>query len=103
MRRDRKLGWLAWGSLLLLVVIVGLSQPIQRIAQQAPSASIPADGFAIYESCGTSRGCFGRLETIAAAGFKEVIDYSLWDGNPSMQDLLTYADHANSVGLKVIW
>jgi hypothetical protein len=40
---------------------------------------------------------------MAAAGFKEVLDYSLWDGNPSMQTFLSYADHANSVGLKIIW
>jgi hypothetical protein len=43
------------------------------------------------------------MDTIAAAGFKEVVDYSLWAGDPSMQDFLSYADHANSVGLKIIW
>jgi hypothetical protein len=105
MRQDRNHLRLALGvgSFIILAVIVMLSQQVQRLPQQNPSASVPTDGFAIYESCGTSRACFGRIDTIAAAGFKEVIDYALWAGNPSMQDLLSYADHATRVGIKIIW
>jgi hypothetical protein len=105
MRRDRNhvRFALALANLILLVVMVACSQPVQRLPQQTTAAPVPTDGFAIYESCGTSRGCFGRIDTIAGGGFKEVLDYSLWDGNPSMQTFLTYADHANSVGMKVIW
>ncbi len=91
------------GSLILLVVIVIFSQSAQGLPHQGTAAAIPSDGFGIYESCGTRRGCFARLDTIASAGFKEVLDYSLWDGKPSMRDFLTYADHANRLGMKVIW
>ena len=63
----------------------------------------PTDGYGIYESCSPTKdatACLNHLNTMAAAGFKLVINYSQLDGDASFQQ--AYLDRAQSVGMKVI-
>lgn len=64
--------------------------------------AMPIDGFAIYESVFVSQGSsvwLPRLQQIATAGFKVVINYSLLQGHAT--DMVAYINGAASVGLKV--
>ncbi|MBV9228410.1 MAG: hypothetical protein JOZ18_03780 [Chloroflexi bacterium] len=67
----------------------------------APGASF--DGYGIYESCSPkdeAASCFSHLDTMAAAGFKLVLNYVELYGDANFQK--AYLDHAQSVGMKVI-
>jgi hypothetical protein len=56
----------------------------------------------VYESCGPgTASCLTRLDDIATAGFKVVLNYQQEGGDGAQQ--LAYLDHAHSLGLKVIW
>jgi hypothetical protein len=111
-RRARCVAWLAPPQ-----AICGAAQPSppdgrgsgvpREIAPSAAvdgvptSPAIPPQG--LYEGCapGGSDGCAARLETIRAAGFRYVLNYSSWYG--SREDVLRYADAAAALGLQLIW
>jgi hypothetical protein len=66
------------------------------------NAALPAQG--LYEQCApnsTSLDCGARLRTIADAGFKYVLNYTVWFGNA--QQVRRYADQAQAAGIKLIW
>jgi hypothetical protein len=67
-----------------------------------PASNGPSDGYGIYESCSPEEAdtCLSHLNTMAAAGFKLVINYDEMYGDASFQK--AYLDRAQSVGMKVI-
>lgn len=66
-----------------------------------PAINTPTDGHGIYEDCAPGdAAAFSRLDTIAAGGFKTVLNYDLLNGH--IADITAYINHANSKGLKVI-
>ncbi len=73
-----------------------------RTPQSTESSTTPFDGYGLYESCNPKdeATCLSHLNTMAAAGFKLVIDYDEMYGNASF--LKAYLDRAQSVGMKVI-
>ncbi|HTK10444.1 MAG TPA: hypothetical protein VL485_24950 [Ktedonobacteraceae bacterium] len=104
------------GSLLFLVIILVLGRVILAPQLKAlitpPNQGVgplpvqpatgPSDGYGLYESCSPNEPsvCLSHLNTMAAAGFKLVIDYDQLSGDAAFQK--TYLDHAQSVGMKVI-
>lgn len=68
---------------------------------QASAARLPTQG--LYEGCPpqTAEACAARLESIRAAGFSLVLNYSSWYGEPA--EILRYADAAEARGLRLIW
>jgi hypothetical protein len=63
----------------------------------------PTDGYGIYESCSPNdvNTCLNHLNTMAAAGFKQVINYSQLSGDAKFQD--AYFGRAQSLGMKIIF
>jgi hypothetical protein len=62
----------------------------------------PATPQGLYESCAPSDpACLSRLDTMAGAGFTLVLNYQQEGGDAAQQ--IAYLDHAQSVGIKVIW
>jgi hypothetical protein len=65
-------------------------------------AALPPQG--VYEQCAPNsktEDCGARLQTIADAGFKYVLNYTAWYG--SAEQVRHYADEAQAAGLKLIW
>jgi hypothetical protein len=65
-------------------------------------AALPPQG--VYEQCAPNsktEDCGARLQMIADAGFKYVLNYTAWYG--SAEQVRHYADEAQAAGLKVIW
>jgi hypothetical protein len=67
----------------------------------------PTDGFGIYEYFNIANPtALTRLQTIAAGGFKLVLNYSLLgeegNGTPHISDVIAYINYAASLGMKVI-
>jgi hypothetical protein len=63
-------------------------------------AALPPQG--VYEQCApATQDCGPRLQAIADAGFRYVLNYTAWYG--SAQQVRDYADEAEAVGLKLIW
>src|SRR6266568_4487218 len=101
MRRLQKLSLFFLGLLVLtLSLAFFLSQQKQH---QATGPTLHFDGQGIYEACSPSQGqvCWDRLKTIAQGGFRIVLNYNSLAG--SDQDINAYADHAQAVGIKLIW
>ena len=73
------------------------------VAPTTASIAFPTDGQGLYESCPlrSVASCLSHLDQMAAVGFKLVMNYAGLRGHAS--DLLTYANHARSVGMRVIW
>jgi len=71
-------------------------------SQSAKPSSKTFDGYGLFESCSPKDEamCLAHLNTMAAAGFKLVINYDQLDGDASFQK--AYLDRAQSVGMKVI-
>src|SRR5260370_3153467 len=103
------------GSLLLIIIVLASAlivhiaqirtstpRPAEPLNTPSASSSTPFDGYGIYESCSPSNSadCLYHLNTMAAAGFKLVINYGELYGNASFQQ--AYLDRAQSVGMKVI-
>lgn len=87
-------------TLIVIPVAVALSRPGQPAAA---ATSGPTDGYGIYESCvpyGKTNECLTRLDTIAAGGFKVVVNYNQMWGN--FEGQLAYLDRAQADGIKVI-
>jgi hypothetical protein len=62
--------------------------------------SLPPQG--LYDSCVPSDAdCQAHLDKMADAGFKLIINYGIFDYD--IAGIMGYADHAASVGMKVIW
>jgi hypothetical protein len=93
----------------VLLLAVFFSQPLpqteQHVVGGVPShlPQLPADGQGIYDGCLPSQGqvCWDRLTKFSQGGFRLVINYGIFSG--SDQDIIAYADHAQTVGIKVIW
>ena len=65
-------------------------------------AALPDQG--LYEQCApswTHLDCNQRLQTMGAAGFRYVLNYTAWRGTAAQ--VRRYADQAAAAGLKVIW
>ncbi|GHO96028.1 hypothetical protein KSF_060760 [Reticulibacter mediterranei] len=118
----RKGAFILVGSLFLVVVVLAVIvlAPLLRtyVAQirsgrlpfvpvnlPVTNATGPTDGYGIYESCSpktsASSDCLAHLDSMAAAGFKLVINYGEIYGDASFQK--AYLDRAQSVGMKVIF
>jgi hypothetical protein len=78
------------------------TMPPKTSTQLAGSSNAPTDGYGIYESCSPkdANTCLSHLNTMAAAGFKLVINYDQLDGDANFQK--AYLDRAQSLGMKVI-
>jgi hypothetical protein len=71
-------------------------------AAPAAAATLPPQG--LYEACGPAESgdqCLYRLDKMRAGGFTLVLNYRLWWATAS--DLQRYADHAQQLGIKIIW
>jgi hypothetical protein len=63
-------------------------------------AALPPQG--VYEECApATQDCGARLQTIADAGFKYVLNYTAWFG--SAEQVQRYADEAQAAGIQLIW
>jgi hypothetical protein len=63
-------------------------------------AALPPQG--VYEQCApATQDCGARLQTIADAGFKYVLNYTAWFG--SAEQVRQYADEAQAAGIQLIW
>jgi len=88
--------------LLVLAMASGTAAPAATISEAEARPVLPPQG--LYEGCSPGAGgdaCVQRLETIAAAGFRYVLNYSAWYGSPAA--VLRYADTAAALGLQLIW
>src|SRR5260370_4096701 len=95
-------------SLLLMILVLPLtifiSQKQQDYRQHAAGTmNFPTDGEGLYEECRPSEGqsCYDHLSQMANAGFKLVLNYDGLYGNAA--SIMAYADHAQTLGMKVIW
>lgn len=68
---------------------------------QAPTLRPALQG--LYEACSPNKGgiCLERLDQMANAGFKLVINYDQFNGTDYQQ--LAYAHQAQMLGMKIIW
>ncbi len=72
------------------------------LAETARAASRPVQG--VYEYCAPSAsrdGCVGRLEQIAAGGFRVVLNYAAFDADPGR--VRHYIAAAARLRVKLIW
>lgn len=112
MKRKRTL---ALGLLLVAIIVLAVIvlDPALRayiahmrvrvgISPFTTSSTAPKDGYGIYESCNPTQAatCFAHLNTMAAAGFKLVINYDEMYGDANFQK--AYLDHAQLAGMKVM-
>lgn len=87
-----------------LVMSLGLLTRPHIAGQYDTSISLPSDGIGIYESCALDsmlQSCTQRLQTIAQAGFKVVINYDQLAA--TSPEITVYLDKANEVGIKIIF
>lgn len=95
------------GILFALLLLVGLaaalylSQHRQVLLQHAAANYAPPDGMGVFDSCGPT--CLSHLDTLSQAGFREVLDYSMWGSSTTIAQVQAYAAHAQQDGVKVIW
>lgn len=102
---------LTHGLVVFLLILSGVILPHQHNTEHTHTLSVtaaaarPADGYGIYESCDPHRvtNCDGRLNNIAAAGFSEVMNYSAFEYDTTINDVIAYASYAHQVGMKIIW
>lgn len=96
------------GIFLLMLLLVGIAGAVllvqhqQNLSQHASNNPTTYE-MGIYTSCGAKDACLNQLDTLAQGGFTDVLDYGIWNGNPSMKDFTLYATHAQNLGLKIIW
>lgn len=56
----------------------------------------------LYENCSPSEPeSLTRLEEMRGAGFTRVLNYWAWQGTDA--EIVTYAEHADELGIKLIW
>lgn len=70
----------------------------------AHAGPLPPQG--VYEAIALTSNYKSRLDQISAAGFKVVLNYSTiapYQPSITKDQLLAYANYANSKGLKIIW
>jgi hypothetical protein len=94
----------AESSALLRRGLPALSARQRQARKQVEShpAAMPPQG--VYEYCApasSSDGCVGRLRQIAAAGFKVVLNYAVFDAGSA--ELLRYMSTAARLRLQLIW
>src|SRR5579859_3164404 len=91
-------------SIAVLIFTLSVTRQQQNIVQHAATLLYPVDGYGLYESCvpyGTTNNCLTRLDTMAAGGFRLVLNYNQMWGNPIGQT--TYLNRASTDGMKVIF
>jgi hypothetical protein len=94
----RRQGWLPIAAALLTL----LGALIVPGRAGAAGRSLPPQG--LYESCDLQdelEACDARLETIARAGFRVVLNYQQFQADRG--HILAYAAAAESAGLKLVW
>ncbi len=114
----KRKGLLVFGLCLLVIVVVAgivflplirvyvyrirAGEPLLPPTLPVTNATGPTDGYGLYESCSPSNEdtCLNHLNTMAAAGFKLVLNYSQLAGDKNFQE--AYFDRAQSLGMKVI-
>lgn len=92
------------GGIILLVglgVTITLSQQTQDIQQHASAAFVPPDGMGIIDSCGAT--CLDHVDLFSKAGFKIVLDYSIWGKTTTVAQIQAYAARAQQDNIKIIW
>src|SRR4051812_8343721 len=93
-----------WTSLARRIAVFALlgTALLAAPARAAAPQALPPQG--VYDQCGPAlsgvQECLDRLDRIHAAGFRVVLNYTLWYSSAS--DLKAYLDHAQSLGMKVI-
>jgi hypothetical protein len=90
------------------VLLLDAGNDVPDAGSSAHDASSPPDAAGagtlqgLYESCQPSDPtCAPRLDAMAAAGFRLVLNYAQEGGSAAQQ--IAYLDHAKSLGMKVIW
>jgi hypothetical protein len=85
------------------VARIRMHEPLFPPGLPTTNSTGPTDGYGVYESCSPNdeNTCLNHLNTMAAAGFKLVINYSQLDGDKNFQE--AYFDRAQSLGMKVIF
>jgi hypothetical protein len=74
------------------------------VSDQPSHAALPTDGQGIYDSCNpAAAACLAHLDTLAQGGFQLVINYSQFAQGVTIAQELAYAEHAQQVGIRVIW
>ncbi len=94
------LGRAARRALTLASLTAGLL--VAPSAASAAPVALPPQG--MYDQCSPAAAmsdCIGRLDTFASAGFKLVLNYTVWDASP--EQIVAYADAAQARGMRVIW
>jgi hypothetical protein len=88
------------GRLALVASLAALA--LALLGPGTAQAKLPPQG--MYEGCApksTTMDCGQRLQAMADAGFKYVLNYSSWYG--SADQVRGFADQAAAVGMQVIW
>src|SRR5438067_857139 len=71
--------------------------------RQPTAQAVPTDGYGIYDGCHASdAACLDHLQVFADGGFKLVLNYNVLTASSAAQ-IVTYADSAQVLGLKIIW
>src|SRR2546430_14893199 len=98
MRRLQKLCLFFLGFFVLTLLLAAFFSQWQTMER-----TLSPDGQGVYESCSPSLGsvCWDRLRTIALGGFRLILNYNTLSG--SDQDIIAYADHAQTLDIKLIW
>lgn len=99
-------GKIAIALLMFLFIACSPGSPLQPISAPHPRSRVPVLHPALqglYESCSPDKGsvCLTRLQQMADAGFKLVINYDQFYGTADQQ--LVYAKQAHMLGMKIIW
>lgn len=70
----------------------------------AATTTFPTDGQGLYESCNPADpACLADLDTMAQGRFQLVLNYSQFTAGATLQDEIAYAQHANALGLRILW
>jgi len=83
-----------------LLALLACAAVLALFSPPRASAALPPQG--VYDQCApATENCDKNLQAIADAGFKYVLNYTVWYG--SADQVRHYADEAQSLGLQVIW
>lgn len=86
-------------TLLIVACLLGTAM----LAPASSLAALPPQG--LYDHCyptTASHGCVDRLERMAGAGFRVVLNYSLLTGRSTAAGVRSYLDSAAAAGIQVI-
>ncbi len=85
---------------LAFLALIGCMATFSLFGPARAHAALPPQG--VYDQCApATQDCDANLRAIADAGFKYVLNYTVWFG--SADQVRHYADQAQADGLEVIW